>query len=88
MLKGVKVGEDMLIMEKVITPIDESAGSKKAMGEVKKENKEGKKQEAVPEKHKAVPKKHKAVLEKHKANIQRKTFKENQYSKQKYEIWF
>ena len=35
-LKGVKVGEDMLIMEKVITPVDDSAGSKKAMGTIKK----------------------------------------------------
>ena len=35
-LKGVKVSEDMLIMEKVITPVDDSAGSKKAMGTIKK----------------------------------------------------
>jgi hypothetical protein len=36
MLKGVKVQEDMLIMEKVITPSSPEAGSKKAMGIVKR----------------------------------------------------
>ena len=51
-LTGVKVGEDMLIMEKVINPVDDSAGSKRAKGIVKrKSGKKPKKSGKKPRKY-------------------------------------